>query len=154
MNSISTTTVTDFLRPLGAFSSERGYFRAARGITIIAGVLGTSIGLFFIDPSYRSLLDQFLKVVGMFMGLLGGLFLLGVLTRRTTGLGAMIGAVVGVSVMVWLWKFTAVHAAIFPAFGVLSCFLVGWLVSWVLPRERSVRGLTIYTINEPLGSED
>ena len=154
MNSISTTTVTDFLRPFNACASDKGYLRAARAITVVAGIIGTALGLFFIDPSFRSLLDEFLKVVGMFMGLLGGLFLLGVLTRRTTGLGAMIGAVVGVSVMISLWKFTAVHAAIYPAFGVLSCFLVGWLVSWVLPRERSVRGLTIYTINEPLGSED
>jgi len=154
MNSISTTTVTDFLRPIGACASDRSYLRAARMITIAAGVIGTGLGLFFIDPSYRSLLDQFLKVVGMFMGLLGGLFMLGVLTRRTTGLGALVGALVCVSVMVCLWKFTAVHAAIYPCFGVLSCFAAGWVVSWFLPREHSIQGLTIFTINDPLGSDE
>jgi solute:Na+ symporter, SSS family len=147
MNSVSTTVVTDFLRPYSACRDDRGYLRAARVATVVSGVLGTAIALFFIDPSFKSLFDEFLRVVGMFMGVLGGLFLLGVLTRRATGIGAWIGSVAGVGVMVCLWKFTGVHAAIYPFFGVGSCFSIGWFASIVLPSSsRSIEGLTLYSM--------
>ena len=101
MNSTATTVVTDFLKPLNVCQSDRGYLRAARLLTFAIGVAGTMIGLLFVNPEIKSLFDQFIKVIGLFMGVLGGLFVLGALTHRANGAGALVGALVGAGVMLW-----------------------------------------------------
>ena len=95
MNSTATTLVTDFLRPLNTCRTDRGYLQVARILTFVIGVLGTLIALLFVDPDIKSLFDQFLKIIGLFMGVLGGLFVLGAMTKRANGTGALTGAIVG-----------------------------------------------------------
>jgi len=146
MNSTATTVVTDFLRPLAACRSEAGYLRTARWLTLGFGLFGTLLGLVFVDPGIRSLFDSFIKVVGIFMGVLGGLFALGMLTRRASGPGALMGVVAGAAVMMVLPLVSAVSGYLYPAIGIATCFAIGLGASLVLPgRRKSLTGLTIYT---------
>ena len=146
MNSTATTVVTDFMRPFGACQSERGYLNAARVITFMMGVVGTLFGLVFVSPEIKSLFDAFLKVIGLFMGVLGGLFVLGVLTRRANAFGAMTGALVGAAVMFSLWRFTNVNGYLYTASGIVTCFLTGYLASLLSDdQDRDLSGLTIFT---------
>lgn len=145
MNSTATAIVTDFMRPFDTCRSERGYLNAARLITFVMGVLGTLLGLIFVDPEIKSLFDAFLKVIGLFMGVLGGLFVLGVMTRRANAGGALVGALTGAGVMFSLWKFTSVNGYIYTASGITTCFVTGYLVSLLLPGPSTdLSGLTIY----------
>jgi SSS family solute:Na+ symporter len=147
MNSTATTIVTDFLRPLNVFRSDRGYLHAARLLTFLIGVAGTMIGLMFVDPEIKSLFDQFIKVIGLFMGVLGGLFVLGAMTTRASGTGALVGALVGAGVMFSMWKFTPINGYLYTAAGITTCFVVGYAVSLVAPgKERDLTGLTVYTL--------
>ncbi len=151
MNSTATTIVTDFLRPFHACRTEGGYLRSARVITFLMGAAGTLLGLVFIDPQIRSLFDAFLMVIGLFMGALGGLFALGVLTRRANAFGALTGALVGAAVMVSIWQFTAVNGFLYTACGIASCFSVGYLASLLRgASERDLTGLTIHTLVAPV----
>ena len=147
MNSMSTTVVTDFLRPHGACASEKGYLRWAQGLTFTFGVLGTLIALVFVDPEIKSLFDTFIMIIGLFMGVLGGLFVLGVMTRRANGAGAFLGALVGAAVMFVLWRFTPVNGYLYTFSGITTCFVVGYAASLVLPGdEHGIEGLTIYSM--------
>ena len=145
MNSTATAVVTDFLRPLGVARDERSYLRWARALTLLSGLGGTALGVIFIDPANRSLFDSFLRVVGLFMGVLGGLFLLGMLTCRATGWGAMIGAMAGASVMALLPVITAIHGYLYAAIGVTVCFGVGYAASRFWPAPAHIRDLTIHS---------
>jgi SSS family transporter len=148
MNSTATTIVTDFLRPGNLCRSEAGYLRAARFFTFAVGVIGTLIGLVFIDPDIKSLFDQFLGVIGLFMGVLGGLFVLGALTRRANGPGAFVGGIVGAAVMFYLWKFTPVIFYLYTVSGIATCFVVGYAASLVIPaRQRDLTGLTVFSVD-------
>ena len=110
------------------------------------GVTGTLFGLIFVDPEIRSLFDAFLKVIGLFMGVLGGLFVLGVLTRRANAFGALTGALVGAAVMFSLWRYTNVNGYLYTASGIMTCFLAGYLASLLRGGpDRDLTGLTIYT---------
>ncbi|MGI9472022.1 MAG: sodium:solute symporter family transporter [Rubripirellula sp.] len=158
MNSTSTTIVTDFLRPLSVCKTDRGYLRAARILTFAIGVIGTMIGLLFVDPDIKSLFDQFIKVIGLFMGVLGGLFVLGAMTKRANGTGALVGAVVGALAMYLVWKYTSINGYLYTAIGISVCFVVGYAVSLGVPApRRDLTGLTIYTLfdrsTEPDSSE-
>ena len=148
MNSTATTVVTDFLRPLNVFRTDRAYLTAARLLTLLIGVLGTLIGLLFVNPEIKSLFDEFLKIIGLFMGVLGGLFVLGAMTTRATGTGALIGAIVGAMTMYLVWKATPIHGYLYTAVGIGVCFVVGYLVSLLRPAmsKEELAGLTVYTM--------
>lgn len=149
MNSIATTVVTDFMRPFNACSSERAYLNAARLLTFTMGVIGTLAGLLFISPEIRSLMEEYFKVIGMFMGALGGLFVLGVVTRKANGWGAMVGIFAGVTVMISAWLMEWVDGYLFATIGILTSLLVGYLASLLLPsEEKDLAGLTLYTMQE------
>lgn len=145
MNSTATTIVTDMLRPIRLCRSERGYLNAARLCTLLLGLLGTSLALFFVDPSIRSLFDQFIKVIGLFMGVLGGLFMLGALTVRANGGGAMIGAVAGAVVMFSLWRYSPINGYLYTASGITACMVIGYSASFLFPSEKDLAGLTVYS---------
>ena len=150
MNSTATAIVTDFMRPFRLCRSEAGYLTAARVGTFLIGVVGTLIGLLFVDPDITSLFESFIKVIGLFMGVLGGLFVLGAVTRRANTVGAMTGAIVGAAVMFGLWRFTPINGFLYAASGMTTCVLVGYVVSLATGRpEHDLTGLTIYTLHDP-----
>lgn len=152
MNSTATTIVTDFLRPLNACSTEGNYLRAAQVCTLLIGVLGTVLALVFVDPQIKSLFDAFIKVIGLFMGVLGGLFVLGAMTTRATAAGALLGAAVGATVMFLLWKYSPVNGYLYTFSGITTCFVVGYLASLLVPAgDRNLDGLTVYTLSETAG---
>ena len=147
MNSTATTVVTDFLQPFKVCKTDKGYLNAARLLTCIMGVLGTLAALIFVDPDIRSLFNEYFKVIGMCMGALGGLFILGVCTRRANAAGALAGIVLGVGVMVAVWQFTPVNGYLYAAIGIGSCVLLGYLASLVLPaKSHDLTGLTLHTV--------
>ncbi|MDY0165137.1 MAG: sodium:solute symporter [Thermoguttaceae bacterium] len=147
MNSTATTVVTDFLRPFGVLRSERSYLWAARALTLLLGCGGTLLGLWFVDPAIRSLWDQFIAVIGLFMGVLGGLFCLGMLTMRANGLGAAVGAVCGATAMLLVARLTAVQGFLYAAIGIGTCFVTGYAASLLTRAPGSeVDGLTVYTL--------
>jgi SSS family transporter len=149
MNSTATTVVTDFLRPFNACRTEAGYLWSARALTFLMGVAGTLLGLVFVDPEIRSLFDAFLMIIGLFMGVLGGLFALGVLTRRANAFGALTGALVGAAVMILIWRLTKVNGYLYTAIGITTCFVVGYLASLLRGGTgRDLTNLTIHTRRE------
>lgn len=147
INSIATTLVTDFVRPFNWVKTEKGYMRTAQWLTFIVGVLGTLVGLIFIDPAIRSLMDTYFVIIGMFMGALGGLFVLGVVTQRANTTGAVVGLTVGVGIMVLCWKFNLANGYLYCTIGIVSCVVIGYLSSLVFPGpNKDLTGLTLFTM--------
>ncbi|WP_286263166.1 sodium:solute symporter [Thalassotalea atypica] len=150
MNSIATTVVTDFVRPFNLVKTEKGYMNAARWLTFIMGVLGTLAGLIFINPEIRSLMSAYFKVIGMFMGALGGLFILGALTKKANAFGALVGIFSGVATMVSAWLMGWANGYIFGTIGIVSCLIFGYLGSFLAPSlKKDLTGLTLYTMQSP-----
>ena len=80
------------------------------------------------------------------MGVLGGLFVLGVMTRRANAFGAMTGAVVGAATMSWLWRFTDVNGYLYTSCGIATCVVTGYAASLVRGRPNGdLTGLTVFT---------
>lgn len=151
INSTATTVVTDFLKPFLPNRTDKQFLRDARLLSVLLGVAGTAFALLFISPQIKSLFDEFIKVIGLFMGVLGGLFVLGVGTRRANATGAIVGAFGGAAFMFWLWKFTSVNGYIYTACGITVCFVIGYVTSLLVPGKRESRttetdGLTIYDL--------
>ncbi|MCA9126718.1 MAG: sodium/solute symporter [Planctomycetales bacterium] len=146
MNSTATTLVTDILRPLQCCRSENSYLRAAQVLTLFSGIAGTGLGLLFVNPDIKSLFEAFIKVIGLFMGVLGGLFILGIASRRANAFGAMIGAIMGTMTMASLWLWSPVNGYLYTAAGITSCVASGYLASLFRPRPSGdLHNLTLFT---------
>lgn len=149
MNSTATAIVTDFLRPLNLCRSEKGYLSAARLLTLLMGVAGTLLALVFVNPEIKSLFDAFIMVIGLFMGVLGGLFVLGAVTTRANATGALAGGLVGAAVMFWMWRSTDVNGYLYTTVGITTCVGAGFLVSlFTSPPQNDLVGLTIHTLDQ------
>jgi SSS family solute:Na+ symporter len=147
LNSTATSIVTDFLKPFDALKTDKKYLAAARVLTVLLGIAGTGFALLFIKPDIKSLFDEFIRVIGLFMGVLGGLFVLGVMNKRANGFGAFTGGIVGALSMFFLWKYTSVNGYLYTTSGILICFVVGSVCSLLVGGQpRDISGLTIYDL--------
>ena len=170
MNSGATTIVTDFLRPFRVCNSETAYLWSARTITLVMGILGTAVGLMFVNPDIKSLFDQFIGILGMFLGVLAGLFALGATTRRANGWGSLIGAAVSIALMMLIvfsskdkslfginlreicesvfgFELYRVNGYLYAFVGIVICYLVGYFASLLVPSEQKPhKGLTLFDV--------
>lgn len=103
LNSLSTCTITDFYgRMIRQDASDHRKLRAARFATLVWGLLsilcaGLIMWLFGTEGRRNPLMDVTYVTINLFTGILLGVFLLGVLSRRANGNGALVGAVAGLA---------------------------------------------------------
>ena len=151
MNSVSAAFTTDFYQRFHQNVSPTNALRTARLVTVVIGLLSTVFALWMAaQPDIKSLWDEFSKYIGLFGGGLGGVFLLGIFTRRASGTGALVG-IIASGVLQYLIKlYVPLHPWAYGATGILTCFVIGYVVSVVIPSpRRDLTGLTLYT-QQPL----
>ena len=147
LNSVATTIVTDFYRRFKPESPDSTRLKLARWLTVVLGATATAVALLMATYDVKSLWDLFMKILGLFGGSLAGLFALGIFTRRSHGCGALAGAVTSAFVLFGVVWFTRIHLFLYGAIGIITCFVVGYLVSLLTPaKPRSTDGLTIHNV--------
>jgi len=93
----SSAVVHDFLKSRGdGQRHERRLLNWSRGLTVVFGVIQIAIALLAVRVS-RSVVGEALAIVGFSAGLLLGLFLLGVCTRRVNQRAALVGLMLGLT---------------------------------------------------------
>lgn len=98
LNSLAAALTVDFLGRFKPDVSESRRLLFAKTVVVTAGMLGIGIGIYSARTE-ALLIDLILTFMGYFAGGLLGLFLLGMLTRRTNGHGAFTGAIAGTLVV-------------------------------------------------------
>ena len=111
------------------------------------GRIGIGSALWMANSDIKSMWDQLNKVIGLFGGGLGGLFLLGIFSRRAHGAGAVVALAVSCVVQYLVSNHTQASVLLLPFTGLASCFTAGYLASLILPPpEKPLEGLTIGTL--------
>ena len=147
LNSVATAWIKDFdTRLIRPGASDAAYLRAAKWVVTIVGVVGIGVACVMAVSDIESAFKTFNKLIGLTAGALGGLFALGVFTRRANGAGALAGAVVGFVTVLGLYFFKAPVSGLLYAFiGFAVCFVVGYLVSlWTGGADEKGGGLSVH----------
>jgi len=149
MNSISAAVVNDFVGRFSTQGGQRDFLKLARRLTLVLGVIGTGAAMVLATYEIKYLFDFFQRVLGLFGGGLLGVFLLAVFTRRCNATGALVGLVTGAAMTMAVAFGTDINFLLYAAIGSCSCFVVGYLVSWMTGgQDRDLAGLTLATLKD------
>ncbi len=135
-NSLASSSVMDFYKPfVRPGADEKHYLRVSRLLTLVWGAILIFIA-FLAQHLHRSVLELALTIASVPYGSMLGIFLLGVLTKRATGLGTAIGAFAGLAALLAVMGLTSVAWTWYAAIGTVTTFVVGWTVSRLIPAKH------------------
>ncbi len=124
LNSSASTIVNDLYRPLTGRTDERHLVRVSRAMTVVWGVILAAVA-FGARLLKESVVENALKIAGLVSGILLGLFLLGILTRRVGQTAAMAGVLAGAAAVLYAWARTELAFPWFALVGSSTVFIVG-----------------------------
>ncbi|MCA9192278.1 MAG: sodium:solute symporter [Planctomycetales bacterium] len=151
LNSSATLVLCDiWKRLLRPKASEREAMIVLYASTLFFGVVGTFTALAMIRV--KSALDVWWNLQGMFTGGMLGLFLLGLICRHAKNAHAILAAIVGILLILWLslsntdmwpenlsnWK-NPFHSFLTIIFGTSSIVLIGTVLASIIPANNSAR---------------
>ena len=141
LGSIATVSVNDFYSRLWVKNrSQRHYVLVSRVLTVVWGALGVALVAWV--ARYESVVTGYVSISGLTFSPLGGIFFLGLFTKRATGAGAIVGALTGfaVALTVAQWHVFFSEASVinvhwlYPA-GALTTIAIGYLASLAIGRR-------------------
>jgi SSS family solute:Na+ symporter len=143
-NSTATVLLTDYYKRYFKKSpSERQSMKMLYISSLIISISGTFIAMAMINV--KSALDAWWKLASIFSGGMLGLFLLGVFSRKKNVIGAVIGVIAGLLIILWLSLShlflgpsatgNQIHTYLTIVLGTSTIFLLGFLVSLILKKK-------------------
>lgn len=146
LNSSSTVIHSDIYK--GYFNqspTESQSMRILRNSTILWGVVGTTVALLIANQ--KSLLDAWWTLSGIFAGGMLGLFLLGILAKKTTRLSGIIAVSIGLIVIAWMTFSPKIdntyipespfHTHLIIVFGTATIIITGFITLWITNPKTS-----------------
>ena len=137
LNSLASATVVDFYQPLtrSRHSSEH-YVRVSRLSTIVWGAVLAAIAL--VASQWGSVLESGLSIASVTLGILLGVFLLGILTKRPGERAAIAGVIAGAIAMLFVKLGTKIPFTWWVLIGSSVTFTTGWLASFLI-RSSAIK---------------
>jgi SSS family solute:Na+ symporter len=136
LNSLASATVVDFYQPMThSRHSAAHYLKASRWSTVFWGAVLAAIA--GVASHWGSVLESGLSIASVTLGILLGVFLLGVLTKRTGENAAIAGVVAGAATMLFVKFETKIPFTWWVLIGSSATFLVGYAASFAVPERRA-----------------
>ena len=134
--SLSTATVIDFYRRwVRPVASDHHFVFVSRVATGFWGLFASVVAVYSVELG--SLIEVVNRFGSYFYGTILGVFLLAIGWRRANGNGAFVGLIAGMSAVGYIETFTDVEFLWLNIVGAVAVFVVGVIVSAILPGKRS-----------------
>jgi Na+/proline symporter len=133
LNSLSSSSIVDFYLRRRPNATEKQRIFVSRTATIFWGLL-----LFVLAIASRNggrVVEVGLSIASVAYGALLGVFLLGVLTKKATEAGAMIGFFIGFFLNLYIWQFTKIPFTWYVMIGSCVTFVIGYISSLILEKK-------------------
>jgi solute:Na+ symporter, SSS family len=132
LNSSASSIVNDLYRPIAGKCDERHLMRVSRAMTVVWGLVLTAVA-FGARLLEDNVVNNALAIAGLVSGILLGLFLLGILTRRVGQTAALAGVLAGIAAVLYAKFRTPLAFPWFALVGSSTVFAVGLAASYVVP---------------------
>ena len=145
MNSVATIVVEDWFRKIHPGLSDRARLISLKILSVCIGVFGTGFALYLASMEVASIFKVWNELIALLGGGLGGIYILGLFSRRGNWAGAVVGLAVSIAATVAVKNLTPVHWSFYIFVALATCAGVGYLASLLIPcRRGELRGLTVF----------
>ena len=135
LNSLASTTVMDFIKPYDKKErTDAEYLKIAKRMTILWGAILFAIAL--LARNVKSVLEAGLGIASIVYGALLGVFLLGLLTKRTGERAAMLGMACGLTLMLYVKFETSIAWTWYVLIGSSVTFLTALSASYFITEKE------------------
>ena len=151
LNALSALTMQDLV---GGFVKKDFSLRAemtlSKMLTVFWGVVCLTFS-FYVENVSQTIIESVNKIGSLINGPLLAIFLMGMLTRRVTGQGALCGLIAGFSGNLWLWRYAPEISWLWwNVIGFLVAYAAGYVISLFFPAPEATRlSGTLYRRDDP-----
>jgi SSS family transporter len=138
LNSIAATAVNDLYKPFRRNRDDKHYLKVSHVLTLIWGVVQIGVAL-AVRNQPGSALSMALSIASLINGPILGVFLVGTFLRRVSQRPALIGMLVSIVSMLYVFFQTKIAWTWYVFLGSLITFVVAWAASfafWQLADQR------------------
>jgi SSS family transporter len=135
LNSLASTTVMDFLKPLARAATDEVWLKRARYATVLWGAI--LFGVALLARHWGSVLQAGLSIASIIYGSLLGVFLLGLLTTRVGEWAAMVAMASGLALMIYVGIYTHIAFTWYVLIGTSATFATGLAASYLFRENPS-----------------
>ena len=130
--------------------SPRTEMMLSKILTVFWGVVCLTFS-FYVGNVSQTIIESVNKIGSLINGPLLAVFLMGMLTRRVNGQGALLGLIVGFSGNLWLWRYAPnISWLWWNVIGFFVAYAAGYVMSLVFPAPAAARlSGTLYRRDEP-----
>src|SRR5215218_4981458 len=139
LNSIAATAVNDLYKPFQPARSDKHYLKVSHLLTLVWGVVQIGVAL-AVRNQPGSALSQALSIASLINGPILGVFLVGTLLRRVSQPAALVGMLVSMASLLYIFLATSIAWTWYVFIGSVITMVVAWLASFALQAE--LPGLT------------
>lgn len=146
VNSCAVMFGEDFYKRFRKNASSKEEMRVMQVASVVTGAVGTGLAMWILSRPMPTLWESFIRIMAVVGGGFVGVYALGMFTRRTHELGAIIGVVASFFMAYFVQHLPFdVHYNGLGVITVGSCLITGYICSLILPwRRKPLRGLTVW----------
>jgi SSS family transporter len=138
LNSIAATAVNDLYKPFRPNRDDKHYLKVSHVLTLIWGVVQILVAL-AVRNQPGSALSMALSIASLINGPILGVFLVGTFLRRVSQPPALIGMLVSIGTMLYVFFATKIAWTWYVFLGSLVTFVVAWLASFAFaPATKAI----------------
>lgn len=131
INSSTTVMSVDFFSRLKPGCNDTEKVRFARRAGVVVGSLGVAMAVALASLPIASLWDQFNFFLGLLTSGVGGLFMMGVFTKRIGTRAAFTGFASSIIILLLCNSLTNITSTLYGFIGLISCLAIGYLSSFI-----------------------
>jgi len=146
VNSCAVMFGEDFYKRFCKKASSKEEMRVMQVVSVVTGVVGTGLAMWLLSRPMPTLWESFQRIMSIVGGGFIGVYALGMFTRRTHELGAILGVIASFlfAYFVQYLPFD-IHYIGLGSLNAFSCICVGYLSSLIIPwRRKPLRALTVW----------
>ena len=138
LNSIAATAVNDLYKPFRPDRDDKHYLKVSHVLTLIWGVVQIGVAL-AVRNQPGSALSMALSIASLINGPILGVFLVGTFLRRVSQPPALIGMLVSIGSMLYVFFATKIAWTWYVFLGSLITFVVAWAASFAFaPATKAI----------------
>ena len=132
LNSVATSWTLDIQSVITKDISMEKQTKIAKFISLVVGVIAIAVSIVMANGEIKSAYEWFNSFMGLVLGVLAGIFVLGVFSRKATKIGAYVGFIVS-SILVINLKYNhpEVTSWAYSIITIVVSFVVGSIVSMI-----------------------